>query len=111
MIGLKENTLQSHDSTIKLAYQTEENKYQGRSFEDAFISVNFDLLKLNKKSISGLKNKVKLDDEPCGYYDLTNSILDEKSAFASSLLWLSLTKSVKWNIPAYIKNNLLWMAE
>jgi len=109
--GLKEDSLQSDDTTIKLAYQTEENKYHGRSFEDAFISANFDLLKLNKESISGLKNKTNLDKVTSDYYALTNLILDEKSAFASSLLWLSLTKSVKWNIPAYIKNSLLWMAE
>jgi putative ATP-dependent endonuclease of OLD family len=109
--GLKADSLQNEGATIKLAYQTEENEYHGRSFEDAFISINFDLLKLNKKSIDGLKNKTKLDEVTSDYFALTDSILKEKSAFASSLLWLSLTESVKWNIPAYIKNNLLWMAE
>lgn len=111
MDKLKSDSLQDDTSTIRLAYQTKENKYHGRSFEDAFISINQELLKTNKDSIGGLKNKEKLDETTNDYYELTESILAEKSAFASSLLWLSLTKSVRWKIPAYIKNNLIWMAE
>lgn len=111
MNKLKSDSLQDNKSTIRLAYQIEENNYQGRSFEDAFISINQELLNTNKDSIGGLINKEKLDETTNDYYDLTNLVLAEKSAFASSLLWLSLTKSVRWNIPAYIKNNLKWMAE
>jgi hypothetical protein len=36
-------------------------------------------------------------------------ILDKKSSFASSLLYLALIKNIEWKIPNYIKNGLLWL--
>ena len=109
---LKNNALHKSSSIIKLAYQTEENGYHGRSFEDSFISVNLDTIKTNRKDLNGLKNRKKLDTET-NYYKLTKSILQEngKSNFASSVLFLALSKEIKWKIPSYIKEGLIWIAE
>lgn len=110
MCKLIKNQLHDADSTIKVAYQIEESGYHGRSFEDAFISANFDKIKSQKDNLDGLKNKNKLNASAPDFYKLTKEILEEKSDFASSLLWLALSDGVKWNIPAYIREGLLWMA-
>lgn len=111
------------DSNIKVCYQVKtildhggERFYHARSFEDAFISENFEQIKINKDDIQGLKLRKKLDEfninDGC-FYTLTNEILysDGKSDFAASILYLALTKGVKWQVPLYIKEGLKWIAE
>lgn len=109
---LKMNQLHVEDSNIKLSFQLMENGYQGRSFEDAFVSINIETLKTYISEINGL---VDYADESLKTItdidELTKSILEQKSAFASSLLWLALTKDVVWNMPSYIKNGLVWIAK
>lgn len=106
---LKNNSLNKVSSIIQLAYQIEDNKYHGRSFEDAFISINLETIKKYKKDITGLKNLKSLENFE-NFYDLTDSILEGKSEFASSLLWLALAQNdVSWNIPRYIKEGLAWI--
>ena len=109
---LKANTLQDGEGTIKLAYQTLEKGYQARSFEDAFINVNIDTIKTNRSAINGLKKKSSLDSET-NIYTLTKTILKEdgKSDFASSVLFLALSKEVNWEVPSYIKEGLKWIAQ
>ena len=97
-----------------MAYQIEENGYHGRSFEDAFISVNIDNLRTKKADLQGLKKKEILDTDTDDYYQLTKDILQEKgkSAFASSLLFEALTdEKLNWNMPLYIKEGLAWIAK
>lgn len=113
----------SSDSNIKVCYQVKtildhegEQFYHARSFEDAFISENLELIKTNKDDVQGLKLRKKLDEfninDGC-FYTLTNEILysDGKSDFAASILYLALTKDVKWQVPHYIKEGLKWIAE
>ena len=109
--NLKIDNLTCKDSKIKLSFQLKENDYHGRSFEESFISVNVENLRNNISGIKGLKfeaeeylNTIENIDE------LTSKILDKKSDFASSLLWLALTRDVEWNMPSYIKNGLVWIA-
>jgi len=111
MINLKRNALNDDQSKIKVAYQIEENGYHGRSFEDAFISVNLDNIKKNKNFIGGLQNKGDLDKPSPDFYTLTGRIIKTKSEFASSLLWLALTDKVEWKIPKYIEEGLLWISK
>jgi len=110
MDKLKKNQLRCKSSAIKVAYQIEENGYQGRSFEDAFVSVNLEEIKQQQDKLDGLKCKDKLNTLPPDFYQLTDKILDKKSDFASSLLWLALSDGVEWETPAYIKEGLLWIA-
>ena len=42
-------------------------------------------------------------------YTFTQNILDAKSDFASSLLFLAYAKNVKWQVPLYIKEGFEWL--
>lgn len=108
---LKKDGLHQEDSKIKLAFQLEENSYHGRSFEESFVSINVEELKNNISEIKGLSSNAKSELDTVTDFDiLTKSILDKKSEFASSLLWLALTKNIAWNMPSYIKKGLVWIA-
>lgn len=111
--GLKSNSLQDDNHFIKIAYQITEEDYHGRSFEDAFLSVNLKKIVDFKNDISGIKKKDKLIDSRTDYYLLIEEILkdDGKSDFASSLLYLALTGKVEWKTPLYIKKGLQWIAK
>ena len=108
---LKKHQLHKAQSIVRIAYQNEEKKYHARSFEDAFINVNIDKIKEKREHLSGIKNIDNLDTTT-NIYDLTQEILEGKSDFASSILFLALsTQEVQWEIPNYIKEGLLWMAK
>lgn len=112
---LKQDKRHIENSKLRLAYQIEENGYHGRSFEESFISVNIDELKSNILKIEGLipnaKEELNGVTTATDFYQLTEKILDKKTAFASSILWLALTQDIKWNMPLYIKNGLAWIAK
>lgn len=95
-------------SYVYVAYQSEEDSYQARSFEDAFINVNFSQIKANLDSIGGLKNEDEFNTFT-DMYQLTNRIIDKKSDFASALLFLTHAKGLQWNVPAYIWEGLGWL--
>ena len=60
------------------------------------------------KDLNGLKNKDSLSIRN-DIYELTEEILDKKSDFAFSLLYLALSKNVEWEMPLYIRNALEWI--
>lgn len=94
---------------VNVSYQCEENGYYPRSFEDAFINVNLATLKKYQDQLLGLKNKDEIDTNG-NIYDLTQKIIDKKSDFASSLLYVAYTdKSVEWTTPKYIWEGLEWL--
>jgi predicted ATP-dependent endonuclease of OLD family len=105
---LCEGSLDSRHKNVKIAYQSKENGYHARSFEDAFISLNIKKIKVNLDGIWGLKLKSELESYT-DMYDLTNKIIDKKSDFAASLLFLALSKDTQWETPQYIKEGLQWM--
>ncbi|WP_244886547.1 ATP-dependent nuclease [Chromobacterium amazonense] len=107
---LRNQNLKTINPNIYVAYQKNENGYHGRSFEDAFAHLNRELIKNNIDSLQGLKNKKDFDSHP-NAYDLIERILDKKSAFASSLLFLALTcDKAQWQTPSYIKEGLQWIS-
>ena len=108
---LKENRLKCDNENIKLCYQVNENNYHARSFEDAFISINADIIKSQLDRLQGLKNK-KDFSTVTDIYELTANVLDKKSDFASSLLFLALSDdTIEWKIPKYIKDGLQWISQ
>ncbi|MCD9574530.1 ATP-dependent nuclease [Flavobacterium soyae] len=111
--ALKANSLQDDNYFIKIAYQIEEENYHGRSFEDAFLSINLKKIVDSKDDISGLKKKDKLIDGRTDFYELNQEVLkdDGKSDFASSILYLALTDKVEWKTPLYIVEGLKWIAK
>ena len=89
----------------------EENGYYARSFEDAFINMNFENLKNNLESIRGLKNIKEFEDEDSvnNRYNFTQSVIEKKSDFASSILFLAYTKEINWSAPSYIQEGIKWL--
>lgn len=108
------NNILNHANTcisdfVNVFYQFEEKGYYPRSFEDAFINVNLAQLKNKKENLLGIKNEDELD-ENTDIYDLTQKIIDKKSDFASSLLYIAYTEdNVEWVVPKYIKEGLSWL--
>lgn len=105
-----ENKIRSGFNHIHVAYQAEEDGYHARSFEDAFIALNFQALIKNKDSLEGLKNKAELvQSDTVDFYVLTQQVIDKKSDFASSLLLSALADGQSWVVPSYISEGLKWL--
>ena len=95
-------------NNIYIAYQKPENEYCARSFEDAFINLNLESIKINLQRINGLKNQDEFESNS-NIYQLTAQVIDKKSDFASSILFLSHVNEVQWKMPAYIWEGLEWL--
>lgn len=96
---------------LRIAYQKEENGYQARSFEDAFLSINLQYVADNKDSFSSLKNREKITPTTTDYYDLAENCIDSKTSFALDTLLYAGDDNTKWNTPMYIKEGLEWLAK
>ena len=106
---IKKHSQKCISDFVNVSYQCEEDGYYPRSFEDAFINVNLATLKKYQDQLLGLKNKDEIDTNG-NIYDLTQKIIDKKSDFASSLLYVAYTdKSVEWTTPKYIWEGLEWL--
>ena len=95
--------------TYKYLYQTKENEYNARSFEDAFIHINRNFVNTNKNEFKGLKNKNSFDDTNIDAYDLAANCVKKKTYFAMDIIFHTNDKYDNWQIPSYIKEGLLWL--
>ena len=105
------NWKENEDGLICIAYQTKQNGYHARSFEDAFISLNLEFIKSNRDEFKSLKCKNKLDGERLDYYNLANDCIDKKTLFAIEILYYSNKDFTNWEVPEYIKEGLLWLSK
>lgn len=107
--GLKNETLSiSNTNKIKVSYQISESSYHARSFEDAFIKVNLQTLIRKKDKLNGINEDALVQSNDI--YELTEGVLDKKSDFAFSLLYLALSdENIDWEMPLYIRNALEWI--
>ncbi|TAF64248.1 MAG: ATP-dependent endonuclease, partial [Flavobacterium sp.] len=110
-LSLEKRTKKIGSSTLCLCYQQEENAYHARSFEDAFIHLNRAFVKASKATFQGLKNVAHFDDDTKSPYCLADKCIKKKTHFALDILYHSNKEFSNWNIPAYIKNGLLWLKE
>lgn len=110
-LPVSERTIVVGSSTVCICYQQEEDTYHARSFEDAFIHLNRAFVKGNKDTFQGIKNASDFDDDTKSPYDLADKCVKKKTHFALDILYHSDEKFTNWNIPAYIKNGLLWLKE
>jgi len=104
-------TITVGSSVVCICYQQEENTYHARSFEDAFIHINRAFVNDNKDEFQGLQNRKLFDDGVSNAYVLADSCIKKKTHFALDILYHSDKNFSNWNIPAYIKNGLLWLKE
>ncbi|MFZ6665650.1 ATP-dependent nuclease [Peijinzhouia sedimentorum] len=110
-LPIGDRTIPLGSSIVCLCYQQEEDAYHARSFEDAFIHSNREFVKGSKATFQGLKNASYFDDDAKGPYELAGSCIKKKTHFALDILYHSNKDFSNWNIPAYIKNGLLWLKE
>ena len=96
------------DGQLCVVYQTDENGYNARSFEDAFIHVNKVYVNDNKAGFRGLQNR-ELFENGTGAYELAERCIKKKTHFALDILYHSNADFSNWEIPAYIKEGLLWL--
>jgi len=105
------NWKENKDGLICIAYQTKQNGYHARSFEDAFISLNLEFIKSNKDEFKSLKSKDKLDTIKPDYYDIADNCIVKKTLFATDILYYSSENFTEWQVPEYIKEGLLWLSK
>ncbi len=105
---LIDHSLSCSNQFINVAYQQYENNYHPRSFEDAFININLHQIKKECANINGLKCVDEFDNNT-DIYDLTQKVIDKKSDFASSILFMAHVDNADWRIPSYIWEGLEWL--
>lgn len=97
------------EGKVCVVYQIEENNYCGRSFEDAFINLNREFIRLNCANFKGLRNRQHFEDVLISPYELAKECINKKTHFALDILFLSNETLSNWEIPLYIKEGLLWL--
>lgn len=111
-----EDTWKNHvDGNLFTAYQTEENGYCGRSFEDAFFSINKEFLGKDPKRFPSLvaKHFNAYVSENCSAFELAEKGVDKKTSLAIEILLNSESKAnsdfSNWITPHYIQEGLEWL--
>ena len=94
---------------LRISFQTEQDSYHARSFEDAFIALNYDFINNNKAHFNGLKcredfDKGKYTDH--SIYKITEKCIAKKTVFATDILYFSNDDMSNWSTPQYIKEGL-----
>ena len=58
-----------------------------------------------------MKNIKEFEDEDSvnDRYNFTQSVIEKKSDFASSILFLAYTKEINWSAPSYIQEGIKWL--
>lgn len=102
---------------LLIVYQTEELGYHARSFEDAFFKLNEDFISNPSNEFESLTNKwiekFRMDKDP---FQLAEKGVNSKPSLAIEILRNSASDASgneysNWQIPAYIKEGLLWLKE
>lgn len=110
-LPITSRTILVGNSTVCICYQQEEDNYHARSFEDAFIHINRAFVNGKKDEFQGLQNTNLFNDNAKDAYVLAASCVKKKTHFALDIIYHSEIDFANWNIPAYIKNGLLWLKE
>ncbi|RXM53703.1 ATP-dependent nuclease [Chryseobacterium sp. CH25] len=99
------------DGYLQIIIQTEEEGYCARSFEDSFfhLAQNKNFIKDNRSKFNGLKNLKYFYDDSKDAYFLAEKCVDSKGSFAIDVLRCNNETYSNWQIPAYIKEGLLWL--
>jgi predicted ATP-dependent endonuclease of OLD family len=104
-----ERELDIGDASAFIAYQTMEDGYHARSFEDAFIQINRGFIENDIETFNGLKNRNYFSDQTKDSYDLAEDCINKKTHFALDIIYHSDETLSNWSVPAYIKDGLLWL--
>lgn len=101
------NWAQNKNGSLCCVYQIEANNYHSRSFEEAFIHINKDLITDDFEDLPK-------DRDGTNAYELASAI-KKKSSFAMDILLNSEVSDGKefsnWKIPEYIVEGLKWLKQ
>jgi predicted ATP-dependent endonuclease of OLD family len=111
LLPKNDRTFRFAGSKALISYQSLEEKYQARSFEDAFIHINLEFIKKNVAFFRGIKNADGFNDSDNDAYSLATECIKKKTHFALDILYSSNGDLSNWKIPAYIKEGLEWLKE
>ena len=108
---VENNWEKDENGNLMVQYQLREETvdYYPRSFEDAFICINKDFIKENKKDFNSIKKLEIIEKEPNDFYRIAQECIDSKPSFAIEILLNSDDNYSNWNIPSYIKEGLEWL--
>ena len=108
----------NNDGTYMVCFQTPENGYQPRSFEDNFMALNKDFVLEKDFTERAIKASFKDGfDTVDKAYDAAEKV-ESKAAFAFEILLNSKDVTLTngnidpfggWAIPSYIKEGLVWL--
>jgi putative ATP-dependent endonuclease of OLD family len=91
---------------IRVAYQTAEAGYCGRSFEEAFIYANLEWLEKNYTALPATSDVIK----PAVDAGLASQAWDLSAKLGKVDFALDLIAKTGWKTPAYIQEGLVWLA-
>jgi putative ATP-dependent endonuclease of OLD family len=106
---------------VRVAYQNEENSHYSRSFEEAFICCNKNLIlgtsnidgvnKVHKNEFSLFRTKNVESITAAIPYDLAPETSKAKTNFAFDIMSFQEDSLGEWHVPKYIKEGLEWLAK
>lgn len=99
------------DGHVCIVYQTSDDGYHARSFEDSFIHINRNFITPNKETFKGLQNRNHFNDATKNAYHLADECIKKKTHFALDILFHSNEDLSNWRMPSYINEGLLWLKE
>ena len=106
------------DGCLLISFQVEENDFHARSFEDAFFHLNKGFIIDLANSFPSLTTKwlEKYRNSEIGPFDLSEDGVKKKTGLAIEILLNSTTDTANnefsnWQIPAYIKESLIWLKQ
>jgi predicted ATP-dependent endonuclease of OLD family len=101
---------------LAVIFQTVDCGYYARSFEDAFFHINKGFITNPDNSFPSLKPTYlkKFKNDNIGCFDFSEKAVNKKPSLAIEILLNSVTDKngneySNWEIPAYIKEGLLWL--
>lgn len=101
---------------LKIVYQTEEDGFYARSYEDAFFHINKALLDVGITGFPSLTNKhlKRYLDDTIDAYTFAEKAIGSKPSLAIEVLLNSEKDDSdrdfsNWRVPNYIKEGLLWL--
>lgn len=111
------NWVQDINGQLMIVYQTEEDGYHARSFEDAFFSLNKSLLGTDPNNFASLTKKHfnRFINGESDVFDFSEKAVNSKPSLAIEILFNSKNdpetgyEFANWKVPSYIKEGLLWL--
>ncbi len=100
---------------VLLCYQTLENGYGARSFEDSFVNLNKDFISNGDNDFKSITPKYmkKYIDDDIHVLEFTDKGISRKPSFAIEVLLNSVADGEilysNWQTPAYIREGLIWL--